>query len=152
MNCLMENKFFRTLPIIFESLTLSQEDWNKKRIEKYNKMKPLPLEEIPTLEGEFHIIINKLNDEKGMKIKEEIDEKHSNFDALNIALDEILELFEKICLSFKKLSKAFSDLNKIYKNNNILCDFFKRLSSLSKVISRNYLKEKDFFENEFKCF
>ena len=92
MNCLMENKFFRTLPIIFEFLTLSQEDWNKKRIEKYNKMKQLPLEEIPTLEGEFHIIINKLNDEKGMKIKEEIDEKHSNFDALNIALDEMLEL------------------------------------------------------------
>ena len=152
MNCLMENKFFRTLHIIFEFLTLSQEDWNKKRIEKYNKMKQLPLEEIPTLEGEFRIVINKLNDEKGMKIKEEIDEKHSNFDALNIALDEILELFEKICLSFKKLSKAFSDLNKIYKNNNILCGFFKRLSSLSKVISRNYLKEKDFFENEFKNF
>ena len=87
-----------------------------------------------------------------MKIKEEIDKKHSNFDSLNIALNEILELFEKICLSFKKLSKAFSDLNKIYKNNNTLCAFFKRLSSLSKVISRNYLKEKDFFENEFKYF
>lgn len=152
MNSLMENKFFRTLPIIYEFLTLSQEDWNKKRIEKYNKMKVLSLEEIPTLEGEFHILINKINDEKGMKIKDEIEEKNSNFDELNIALDEILELLDKISLSFKKLSKAFLDLNKVYKNNNTLFDFFKRLSSLSKVISRNYLKEKDFFENEFKYF
>ena len=44
MNSLLENEYFRALPIILEFLSLKQEDWNKKRIEKYNKMKPLPLE------------------------------------------------------------------------------------------------------------
>ena len=51
LNALIESKFFRSLPIVFEFLSLSQEDWNKKRIEKYNKTKPLPIEKIPTLEG-----------------------------------------------------------------------------------------------------
>ena len=58
MNSLVENKYFRSLPIIFEFLTLPQNEWNKKRVEKYNKMKSLSLNEIPTLEGEFHILIN----------------------------------------------------------------------------------------------
>ena len=31
MNSLIENKFFRTLPIVFEFLTLPQEKWNKLR-------------------------------------------------------------------------------------------------------------------------
>ena len=160
MNSLIENKFFRTLPIIFEFLTLSQEEWNKKRVEKYNKMKPLRLSQIPTLEGEFHILINKLNDNKGSKIKEEINKKSETFDELNIAIDEILSLIDKISLSFKSLGKAFLDLSKIYKvnnnnennNDNILYNIFNRLSSLSKIWSRNYLKEKDFLNSEFKLF
>ena len=92
----MEDKFFRALPIIFEFLSLSQDDWNKKRIEIYNKMKPLPLEQIPTLEGEFHIIINKEKDKKGSEIIEEINKKNISFEALNSALDQIMESLDKI--------------------------------------------------------
>ena len=152
LNHLIEDKFFRALPIIFEFLSIPQDDWNKKRIEKYNKMKALPLEEIPTLEGEFHIMINNANDKKAVKAIDEINEKSYAFDELNIALNEILELLEKICLSFKNLSKAFYDLNKVYKNNNNLNDIFNRLYSLAKIWSRNYLKEKDFLDIEFKYF
>ena len=123
-------------------------------------MKPLRLSQIPTLEGEFHILINKLNDNKGSKIKEEINKKSETFDELNIAIDEILSLIDKISLSFKSLGKAFLDLSKIYKvnnnnennNDNILYNIFNRLSSLSKIWSRNYLKEKDFLNSEFKLF
>ena len=149
---LMEDKFFRALPIIFEFLSLSQDDWNKKRIEIYNKMKPLPLEQIPTLEGEFHIIINKEKDKKGSEIIEEINKKNISFEALNSALDQIMESLDKISISFKYLAKAFSDLNKEYKNNSNLNDIFNRLHNLSKSWGRNYSSQKDFFDIEFKYY
>ena len=149
---LMEDKFFRALPIIFEFLSLSQDDWNKKRIEIYNKMKPLPLEQIPTLEGEFHIIINKEKDKKGSEIIEEINKKNISFEALNSALDQIMESLDKISISFKYLAKAFSDLNKEYKNNSNINDIFNRLHNLSKSWGRNYSSQKDFFDIEFKYY
>ncbi len=149
---LMEDKFFRALPIIFEFLSLSQDDWNKKRIEIYNKMKPLPLEQIPTLEGEFHIIINKEKDKKGSEIIEEINKKNISFEALNSALDQIMESLDKISISFKYLAKAFSDLNKEYKNNSNLNDIFNRLHNLSKSWGRNYSSQKNFFDIEFKYY
>ena len=153
INSLLEIEYFRALPIILEFLSLKQEDWNKKRIEKYNKMKPLPLEKIPSLEGEFHILINKDNDNKGIKIKEEINKKNEAYDILSIAIDEILSAIDKISLYFKNLGKAFYDLSKIHKNkNDKLYGVFTRLSSLSKNWSRNYLKEKDFLNDEFKYF
>lgn len=153
INSLLENEYFRALPIILEFLSLKQEDWNKKRIEKYNKMKPLPLEKIPSLEGEFHILINKDNDNEGIKIKEEINKKNEAYDVLNIAIDEILSVIDKISLYFKNLGKAFYDLSKIHKNkNDALYGVFNRLSSLSKNWARNYLKEKDFLNDEFKYF
>ena len=153
MNSLLEIEYFRALPIILEFLSLKQEDWNKKRIEKYNKMKPLPLEKIPSLEGEFHILINKDNDNKGIKIKEEINKKNEAYDILSIAIDEILSVIDKISLYFKNLGKAFYDLSKIHKNkNDKLYGVFNRLSTLSKNWARNYLKEKDFLNDEFKYF
>ena len=152
MNSIIQNEFFRSLPIIFEFITLPQEEWNKKRIEKYNKMKPLSLSQIPTLEGEFHIIINQNNDNKGIKIKEEINKKSEAYEELNMAIYELLSMIEKISICFKNIGKSFHDLCKIHRNNNILADIFNRLSSLSKVWSRNYLKEKDFLNNEFNLF
>ena len=153
LNALIESKFFRSLPIVFEFLSLSQEDWNKKRIEKYNKTKPLPIEKIPTLEGIFNICINKSNDSKAIKIKDEINKKNEAFDALNMAMDELLSMIEKISLCFKNLGKSFLDLSKIHKNNNnVLFDMFSRLSSLSKVWARSYIKQRDFLSFEFKHF
>ena len=158
MNSLVENKFYRSLPIMFEFLTLPQKEWDKKRVEKYNKMKSLSLNEIPTLEGEFHILINKLNENKTSKINNQIYKKSDAFTDLNIAIDEILGYIEKISLSFKSLGKAFLDLSKIHNSNNeknnenILYNIFNRLSSLSKSWSRSYLKEKDLLTVEFKHF
>jgi len=94
MNSIIQNEFFRSLPIIFEFITLPQEEWNKKRIEKYNKMKPLSLSQIPTLEGEFHIIINQNNDNKGIKIKEEINKKNEAYEELNMAIYELLSMIK----------------------------------------------------------
>lgn len=71
MNSLIENKFFWTLPIVLEFLTLDPPNWNNKPTE-YQKLKTLPLSKMPTLEGELVVNINKEEDIKALKIKEEI--------------------------------------------------------------------------------
>ena len=90
LNSLIENKFFRTLPIVFEFITLPQDKWNKLRLEKYSKLKPTSLNKMPTLEGEIHINISKSEDNKGIKIKDEINKKTEAYDELNSAMDELL--------------------------------------------------------------
>ena len=152
VNTLVENKYFRTLPIVYEFLTLPQENWNKIRHEIYTKMKLPSLSDIPTLEGELHIKINNLDDNKGLKIKDEINNKSEAFDNLNTVMDELLEIIEKLSLCYKSLTKTLLDLKTTHKANKTLHEFFNRLSSLTKIWSQNYIQQKDFLRDEFKYF
>ena len=152
VNSLLESKFCRTLPIVYQFLKVPQEEWNKLRLDTYSKMKPLPLSKMPTLEGEIHINISKLEDTKGLKIKDEINKKTEAFDGLNNAMDEILATIEKLSLCFKSLSKFLLDLTKCHKDNEILSGFFNRLLSLSKTWSRDCLKQRDFLKDEVKYY
>ena len=152
LNSLVENKYFRTLPIFHEFLTLPQAKWNNKRNE-YAKMKTaLPLANIPTLEGEINININKEEDSKAIKIKDEITKKTEALDAFNTTMDRILEAFETLKYQFEMLAKCLLDLKKAYSNNNDLNCFFNRLNLLSKNWSRDYLKQYLVFRNELKYF
>lgn len=152
MNSLVENKFFRTLPIVFEFLSLPQEKWNKLRLEKYAKIKPTSLSKMPTLEGQFNININKSEDSKALKIKDEINKKTEAYDALNTAMDELLATIEKLSLCFKSLAKSLFDLTKSYTDNQVLNGFFNRLLNLTKVWARDYIVESNFLKDEFKYF
>ena len=76
MNSLLQNKLFRSLPIVYQFLTVSQEEWNKLKHDTYSKLKPVSLGKMPTLEGEIHININKVDDSKALKIKDEINVKN----------------------------------------------------------------------------
>ena len=151
MNSLIENKFFRTLPIVLEFLTLDQPKWNSKRIE-YQKLKTLPLSKMPTLEGELDVNINKEEDAKALKIKEEINKKTEALDAVNSTMDEILALYDKLNLLYKNLAKSFMDLEKAHENNQILNGFFNRLKSLSEIWSKDYTKQKELLKDDFKYF
>lgn len=151
MNSLIENKFFRTLPIVLEFLTLDQQKWNSKRIE-YQKLKTLPLSKMPTLEGELDVNINKEEDAKALKIKEEINKKTEALDAVNSTMDEILALYDKLNLLYKNLTKSFMDLEKAHENNQILNGFFNRLKSLSEIWSKDYTKQKELLKDDFKYF
>ena len=152
MNSLIENKFFRTLPIVFEFLTLPQEKWNKLRLEKYAKLKPPTLSKMPTLEGQIYINISKFEDNKAFKIKEEINKKTEAYDALNTAMDELLATIEKLSLCYRSLAKSLLDLTKSHKDNQILNKFFNRLLSLTKTWARDYIVESNFLKDEFKYF
>ena len=151
MNSLIENKFFRTLPIVLEFLTLDQPKWNSKRTE-YQKLKTLPLSKMPTLEGELDVNINKEEDAKALKIKEEINKKTEALDAVNSTMDEILALYDKLNLLYKNLVKSFMDLEKAHENNQILNGFFNRLKGLSEIWSKDYTKQKELLKDDFKYF
>jgi len=151
MNSLIENKFFRTLPIVMEFLTLEQPKWNNK-VTEYKKMKTLPLSKMPTLEGELIVNINKEEDSKALKIKDEINSKTTALEAVNSTMDEILSIFDKLNQLFKNLSKSFSDLEKAPYNNDALKGFFNRLKNLSEIWSKDYGKEKDLLKDDFKYF
>ena len=152
MNSLIENIFHRSLPIVFEFLTLPQDQWNKKR-EKYNSLKEAPsVEKMVNLEGQIHIIINKQEDAKALKIKEEINKKTENYDKFNAAMDELLANMEKFSNSMKSVSTAFSELTNSHKDNEILSNVYKRLSSLTKIWSSDIVKQKEFLRDEFKYF
>ena len=152
VNSLVENRFFRTLPIVFQFLSLPQEEWNKLRQDNYSKLKPLPLSSMPTFDGELHIDINKLDDTKGTKIKDEINKKSEAFDCLNAAMDEILATIEKLNLCYKTLAKSLLDLTKSHKDNEVLFGFFNRLNNLVKIWARDCLKQRDFFRDDLKYY
>ena len=151
MNSLVENKFFRTLPIVYEFLTLPQNNWNKKRSD-YQKLKTLPLSKMPTLEGSLEVNINKEEDSKALKIKETINKKTEALDLLNNTMDEILAIFDKLNTLYKNLAKSFLELEKAHQNNDIMSSFFNRLKQLSELWSKDYVKEKEFLKDEFKYF
>ena len=151
MNSLVENIFFRTLPIVYEFLTLPQVKWNSKRLE-YAKMKTLPISKMPTLEGELVVNINKEEDAKALKIKEEINKKTEALDSVNSTVDEILNCFDKLNTLYKNLGKAFLDLEKAYTSNETMNGFFNRLKTLSVTWSDDYLKIKEVFKDDFKYY
>ena len=153
INSVVENKFFRTLPIIYDFLTLKQEEWDKKRLEKYSKMKPLPLSLMPTLEGELHLKINKYDDDRCLKIKDEIGKRQEAYDEFNTAMDELLATLEKLSLCYKSVEKSLINLNKTHKDNNTtLSELFNILSNLSKIWASDCIKQKDFLRDEFKYY
>ena len=70
MNSLIQNPYFRTLSIVYDFLTLSIEEWEKIKIDKYDQIKEAnKREKIPNLEGYFNLEIEAGDDEKCLKIK-----------------------------------------------------------------------------------
>ena len=96
--------------------------------------------------------INKEEDSKALKIKDEINSKTTALEAVNSTMDEILSIFDKLNQLFKNLSKSFSDLEKAPYNNDALKGFFNRLKNLSEIWSKDYGKEKDLLKDDFKYF
>ena len=121
-------------------------------IRKYSKLKPPSLSKMPTLEGELHINISRFEDNKGLKIKDEINKKTEAYDGLNSAMDELLATIDKLSSCYRALAKSLLDLTKYHKDNQILYGFFNRLLSLTKTWARDYFEEENFLKDEFKYF
>ena len=150
MNAIVEHNFYRSLPIVYEFLTLAQADWNKKRIIYNNTKEVGSFSKMTNLKGEIHININKEQDTKAMKIKDDINKKSVVYDSLNAAIDDLLANLEKLSTSMNNVSSCFKDLRNTYRNNDLLSNIFNRLFTLTNIWSKDLLKQSDYFRVEIK--
>ena len=153
MNLLIENRYFRSLPLVYDFLTLPQNDWNKKVKEKYSKIKEATgFDLMPNFEGKYIIRITKKDELKAKNIKNEINLRNEGLVNLNSQLDELLSSMDKVGICFKNVGLAFEDLEKKNKNNKVLNKGFENLSKLFKTWSNDYIAQKDFIRDEIKYF
>ena len=152
MNLLIENKFFRSLPIVYDFITLPQEDWNQKVKKKYSKISiAMKFENMPNFEGKNTIAISKSEEAKASKIKTEITPISAALLNLNSHLDELLAAIDKVSLCFKNVGLSFEELQKksMYFNDT-LSSGYKHLAELFKTWSNNYKTQSEFFREEIK--
>ena len=156
MNLILENKYFRSLPIVYDFITLPLEEWNKKMKDNYSKIKEAPgFDNMPNLEGKYMIKISKEDENKASSIKNEINTKLEGLKNLNYYLDELLTNYDKMSLTLKNIGVCFYEMEKAEKNlqkNNILIKGYNDLGNLFKTWSNDYLAQKDFIKNEIKYY
>jgi hypothetical protein len=156
MNLLMENIFFRSLPIVYDFLTLSLDDWSQKVKNEYSKITEAKgFDTMPNLEGKYLIKITQEDENKASLIKNEITTKNEGLKNLNYYLDELLALFDKISITLKNIGTSFFEMEKTEKNlnqNNIFIKGYNKLGNLFQTWSNDYLKQKDFIKDEIKYY
>lgn len=153
LNSLIQYNYFRSLPIFIEFITLPQEQWEKKKNEIYKQMKESEAyTKMPNLEGEILIKISKEDDDKGMKIKNEISLKRDAYDKLNETMDALVEAIEKMNACLKDVSVAFWNLSKTHTKNQVLNKLFTKFSNIYKKWAEDYEKQKLYEKDNIKYF
>ena len=156
LNSLVEDPYYRSLPIVFDFFSLPQEEWNKKSKEYKKKKEIKDLERMVNLEGSHNIKISNEEDFKAMRIKDNIKIKDEAYNKLNDDMDELLPIMEKMSVCLKNISQDLLNLKNIYSDGNksteILGNCFQHLNLIIKEWGENYIKQKNFLKNEFKYF
>jgi len=156
LNSLVEDIYYRSLPIVFDFLSLPQNEWNKKSKEYKKKKEIKDLEKMVNIEGSHYIKISNEEDFQAMRIKDNIKIKEEGYNKLNDDMDELLPLMEKMSVCLKNISQDLLNLKNIYhdgnKSNELLGNCFQQLNLIIKEWGENYIKQKNFLKNEFKYF
>ena len=98
INSLVEDAYYRSLPIVFEFLALPQSEW-EKNLKQYNKVKEITNpEKMLDLDRYFDIKISDVDDINAMKIKDDIKKKE---EAYNDDMDELFPIMEKMMYALK---------------------------------------------------
>lgn len=156
INSLVEDRYYRSLPIVKDFLSLPQNEWNRKA-KTYEKMKEIEkIEKMPNLLGYYDIKISNEDDFQAMKIKEDIKKKDEIYKKINSNMDELLPLMDKMSICLKNASENLLTLKNIYADGNkwteALSKTFQQLSLIIKTWGEDYVKQKNFLKNEFKYF
>jgi len=156
LNSLVEDIYYRSLPIVFDFLSLPQNEWNKKSKEYKKKKEIKDLEKMVNIEGSHYIKISNEEDFQAMRIKDNIKIKEEGYNKINDDMDELLPLMEKMSVCLKNISQDLLNLKNIYhdgnKSNELLGNCFQQLNLIIKEWGENYIKQKNFLKNEFKYF
>ena len=152
MNLLIENKFFRSLPIVYDFITLPQNDWNNKVKNKYSKIKLVEqFNAMPNFEGKHVIKITQEDEQNASAIKNDIAFKNEIYNDIDLNLDELLINYDKICFNMKNIAVGFNQLRKKYKNN-VISKGYGFLASLFKTWCEDYILQKNIIRDEIKYF
>ena len=156
LNSLIEDEYYKSLPIVFEFLSLSQEEWDKKA-KVYQKMKEITnIEGMSNITGYFDIKISHEDDFKAMKIKEDIKKKDEIYKKLVDNMNELFPMMEKMSVYLKNISQNFLNLKNLYADGSTyseaLSNSFQQLNIIIKTWGEDYIKQRNFLLNQFKYF
>ena len=153
MNLLIENRYLRSLPIVYDFLTLPQVDWNNKVKNKYNNIKEArQFNAMPNFDGQYYIKISKEDEKKASNIKKDINLKTEIYNIIDEILEDLLSNFDTISYNFSNLATCFKGLKSKYNNNNMIKNAYGNLYNLFKMWSEDYKLQKNLFRNEVQYF
>ena len=155
LNSLLQIPNFRSLPILYDFLNLSQENWEKVKLEKYDKIKdPYPKNLVQNLEGCFLYKdkISKKEKENYLKIKDIMNIKSEAFNKVNNAIQDLLNIMEKMGNVIKNLCEFLEQLKNAYNNDKGCLNSFAYLEIIFKEWGQGYMKQRKYFNGELKYF
>ena len=153
MNSLINSSYFRTLPIVYDFLTKNEDEWEKIKNENYNKIKEAnKRNEIPNLEGYFNLEFEVGDDEKCLKINEELNLKIDTFNKLNKNINDLLKMYDRICITLKNISESFGGLKNKYINFPNTLNLFAHLEVIATVWNEGLSHQKQYLKNQFRYF
>ena len=151
MNSLIQSPYFRTLPIVYDFLTKNEEEWEKIKNENYNKIKEVnKRNKIPNLDGYFNLEFEAGDDEKCLKINDELNLKKESFNKLNKNIDELLKMYDKVCSTLKNISQSFGELKNRYISSPDIINLFAHLELIVKVWDEGLSRQKKYLKDEFR--
>ena len=151
INTLIKSAYFRSLPIVYDFLTLSIEDWEQIKTQKYDKIKELcPIKKIQNLEGYFNLEIKNINEEKYMKIKNNINSRAEAFNKFNNAINELINMMEKMNTIILNLSESLCDLKNKHMDNKISMNYLAHLEIMVKEWGEGYITQKKYLNDYLK--
>jgi hypothetical protein len=153
INSLVQNSYLRTLPIVYDFITLSPEEWEKIKVTKYDIIKePNQRSQIPNLEGYFNIKIEKEDIKNYLKIKSELVLKNESFSKFNNYIEDLLKAYDKIGLILKDMSDCFKEVINGYINDPDMTNLLAHLEVIGKIWEESYTSKKIFISDEIKYF
>ena len=153
INSLVQNSYFRTLPIVYDFITLSPEEWETIKVTKYDIIKePNQRGQIPNLEGYFNIKIEKEDMNNYLKIKNELVLKNESFSKFNNYIEDLLKTYDKIGLILKDMSDCFKEVINGYINDPDMTNLLAHLEVIGKIWEESYASKKSFISDEVKYF
>lgn len=153
MNSIIENEYFRSLPIVLDFLSKPLEEWNKLKKKVYDKEKEnKEIHQMPSLDGFYDLKINSDDCYFVTKIQEKINSKEEAYIKFNKAMDELFPVMDKMGGCLKNISAALLELKNQNNDAENLSGCFQQLFVTIKNWGEDYLKQKNYLKNELKYF
>ena len=151
INTLIKSAYFRSLPIVYDFLTMPIEDWEQIKMQKYDKIKELcPIKKIQNLEGYFNLEIKNFNEEKYSKIKNNINSRAESFNKFNNIINELINMMEKMSTIILNLSESLCDLKNKHMDNKISMNYLAHLEIMTKEWGEGYVTQKNYLNDYLK--